>query len=35
MLEGAPDETLGPLRAQYVARDAIGPKAEVLGPWFP
>ncbi|MEE8433275.1 MAG: beta-N-acetylglucosaminidase domain-containing protein [bacterium] len=32
---GAPMETLGPLRAQYVARDAPGPPAEVLGPWFP
>ena len=35
ILDGAPAETLGPLRAQYVARDAPGPPAEVLGPWFP
>lgn len=32
---GAPVETLGPLRAQYVARDSKGPPAEVLGDWFP
>ena len=35
ILDGAPAETLGPLRAQYVARDAPGPPAEILGPWFP
>lgn len=35
ILDGAPVETLGPLRAQYVARDAAGPPAEVLGTWFP
>ena len=35
ILNGAPAETLGPLRAQYVARDGAGPRAEVLGEWFP